>query len=169
MTPLLRRAALVLSALLVVVLVAGSALTVLLIRRPLPDHGGVAEIDGLDAEVQVLRDERGVPQIFAGSDDDLFRAQGYVHAQDRFFEMDYRRHVASGRLSELVGVNQAAQEADAVIRTFGWRQVAEQEWQMLDPATRSYFEAYAEGVNAYLRDREASELSVEYTVLGTMT
>ena len=51
----------------------------------------------------MVRDDRGIPQIYAETADDLFRVQGYVQAQDRFFEMDFRRHVAAGRLSELVG------------------------------------------------------------------
>lgn len=166
---LARRVTLVVAAALVVALVAAAAVTVMVVRRPLPQHGGSLELAALTDEVQVARDERGVPQIFASNDLDLFRAQGYVHAQDRFFEMDYRRHVTAGRVSELVGENPTAQAADAVIRTFGWRQVAERELELLDPTTRSYLEAYAEGVNAYLRTREASELGVEYTVLGMRT
>src|SRR5690606_9790792 len=98
--------------------------------------------------------------------EDLFAAQGYVHAQDRFFEMDYRRHVTAGRLSELVGENEDALAADRVIRTFGWRRVAEEEWSLLDPATRRYLEAYADGVNAYLADHGSQGLAFEYTVLG---
>src|SRR5699024_9344964 len=93
-------------------------------------------------------------------------AQGYVNAQDRFFEMDYRRHLTSGRLAELVGNVPSAIDADRAIRTMGWRHVAEQEWDLLDPDTRTYLTAYADGVNAYLADRSPSETALEYTVLG---
>src|SRR4051794_20569171 len=90
-------------ALVVVALVVAAGLSLFLVRRPLPEQAGTQTLDILGSEVQVVRDDRGVPQIYAGSDVDLMRAQGYVHAQDRFFEMDYRRHVTAGRLSELVG------------------------------------------------------------------
>lgn len=142
------------------------AVAAAVIRRPLPDHSGTRELAALEEPVTVLRDGRGVPTIEAQTAEDLFRAQGYVHAQDRFFEMDYRRHVTAGRLSELVGENEDALAADKVIRTFGWRQVAEQEWRLLDGATRRYLEAYAEGVNAYLGSRGTEGLGLEYTVLG---
>ena len=61
---------------------------------------------GVGSEVRIERDAQGVPHIYADTDADLFFAQGYVHAQDRLFEMDYRRHVTAGRLSELVGENE---------------------------------------------------------------
>ncbi|WP_152192265.1 penicillin acylase family protein [Georgenia satyanarayanai] len=166
---LLQRLAIVVAAVLVVILVAGVALAAVLVRRPLPDYGGETTLRILSSEVEVLRDERGVPQIYADTDTDLMRAQGYVHAQDRFFEMDYRRHVTAGRVSELVGENESALAADQVIRTLGWRRVAEQEWDLLSEESRALFEAYADGVNAYLDSREASQLGVEYTVLGIVT
>ena len=160
----MRRVSVGLAVALVVVLVAGLITTVALIRRPLPALSGEFRIDGLHQQVDVIRDELGVPQIYAHNTDDLFMAQGYVHAQDRFFEMDYRRHLTAGRLSELVG--EAAVGPDTVIRTMGWRAVAEEEWQMLDATTKSYLEAYADGVNAYLQGRGPSQLALEYTVLG---
>ncbi len=166
---MLRRAAIIIAALVVVALVAAVGLGTVLVRRPLPDHAGEVTLADLGGQVQVIRDERGVPQIYAETDADLMRAQGYVHAQDRFFEMDYRRHVTAGRLSELVGENDTALAADVVIRTFGWRQVAEQEWDLLTDESRALYEAYAEGVNAYISRHEASELGLEYTVLGTTT
>nr|WP_233257177.1 penicillin acylase family protein [Promicromonospora sp. AC04] len=134
-------------------------------RRPLPEYSGEVQVEGLSSDVRVSRDAQGVPQIYADSAEDLFRAQGYVHAQDRFFEMDYRRHVTAGRLAELVGNNPDAIQADMVTRTFGWRHVAEEEFNILDDETRQYLQAYADGVNAYLADRSPAETAVEYTVL----
>lgn len=163
---MLRKVAIAVVAIVVVALVVSAGLALVLVRRPLPTYDGTATLDGLGAEVTVVRDERGVPQIYADSDADLMRAQGYVHAQDRFFEMDYRRHVTAGRLSELVGANEAALAADQVVRTMGWRRVAEQEWDLLSDETQALYAAYADGVNAYLDGREASRLGVEYTVLG---
>jgi penicillin amidase len=163
---IIRRVFVVLAVLLVVVLVAGTGLAAWVLRRPLPATDGTVTIAALGAPVTVSRDERGVPHLWAESDADLFLAQGFVHAQDRFFEMDYRRHVASGRLSELLGDVPEARTADTVIRTLGWREVAEEEWDLLGSESRALLQAYADGVNTYLEGREASELAMEYTVLG---
>lgn len=135
------------------------------VRRSFPSRDGTAQVPGLAANVTVRRDDAGVPQIYADSPDDLFMAQGYVQAQDRFFEMDLRRHITAGRLSELVGSSSKALEADKVIRTLGWRRVAEKELPLLSASTRQYLQAYADGVNAYLADRSPSQLGVEYTLL----
>ncbi|MGM0385372.1 MAG: penicillin acylase family protein [Actinomycetota bacterium] len=163
---IIRRAVVALAVFLVVVLVVGTGLAIWVLRRPLPATEGTLTIAALGAPVTVTRDERGVPHLWAESDRDLFLAQGFVHAQDRFFEMDYRRHVASGRLSELLGDVAEARTADAVTRTLGWRGVAQEEWDLLGSEARSLLQAYADGVNTYLEGREASELAMEYTVLG---
>ena len=109
---------------------------------------------------------RGVPDIYASNAVDLFRAQGFVAAQDRFFEMDLRRHITAGRLAELVG--KAGLDTDKVVRTMGWRQVAEEELPRLAPATRRYLSAYADGVNDYLATSgDPSNFALEYTILAT--
>ncbi|HSK55100.1 MAG TPA: penicillin acylase family protein [Jiangellales bacterium] len=154
----------VVAGVLVVALVAGTALTVWSVRRPFPDYAGELVLDGLGAEVEVLRDEHGIPHVYADTAEDLFRAQGYVHAQDRFWQMDFRRHVTAGRLSELFGEDQV--ETDAFLRTLGWRRVAQQELPLLDPATRRYLQSYAQGVNDWLHDRSGGELGLAYTLLG---
>ena len=154
------------ASLLVVGLLVGTVLGVATVRRPFPDRSGTVTLSGLDGPVQVYRDHRAVPQVYADTTDDLFRVQGYLHAQDRFFEMDLRRHITAGRLSELVGTSVDALQADTVIRTMGWRSVAERELALLGPATRGYLEAYAGGVNDYLKSRSASQLSVSYSILG---
>jgi len=146
-------------------LIIALVLVITFIRRPLPERSGNVTLPGLNGKVTVVRDDQAVPQIYAEDADDLFQVQGYVNAQDRFFEMDLRRHITSGRLSELVGADDDALEADKVVRTLGWRRVAQQELDGLSANTRSYLEAYADGVNDYLRGRSASELSVSYTVL----
>ena len=162
---LARRVALVVAALLVVVLGVVAVLAVTWVRRPFPTTEGEIEIPGLSGKVSVLRDDHGIPQIYADSADDLFKAEGFVHAQDRFFEMDLRRHITAGRLSELVG--EGGLETDRVIRTLGWRRVAEAELPTLKPETRRYLQAYADGVNAYIRAQGSpSRMSLEYVVLG---
>jgi len=149
---------------LVLVLMAGLATAVVLVRRPFPQVDGTVEVPGLSGEVEVIRDDHGIPQLYADTLADLMAAQGYVHAQERFYEMDVRRHVTAGRLSELFGSDTL--ETDEFIRTLGWRRVAEQELALLEPETRAALEAYAVGVNAYLDAHRLSEIAVEYTVLG---
>jgi penicillin amidase len=134
------------------------------VRRPFPQYSGVARLPGLAAPVTVYRDGQGVPQVYARDAGDLFRAQGYVHAQERFWEMDFRRHVTSGRLAELFGKSQVT--TDTYLRTLGWRQVAEREWDLVSADTRRYLTAYADGVNAWLSTHDGGRASLEYTILG---
>lgn len=150
--------------LLVVLLIAALITVVVLVRKPLPQTDGTIEVPGLSGKVEVIRDDHGIPQIYADTTEDLMRAQGYVHAQERFFEMDVRRHATAGRLAEMFG--DAGLETDKMVRTMGWRQVAEQELPLLEPATRSALQAYADGVNAYLDDNSPSSIALEYTVLN---
>jgi penicillin G amidase len=148
---------------LVLALGALSSFAIATVRTSFPETSGRLMVSGLTGQVEVLRDSYGVPHIYADNPEDLFEAQGYVHAQDRFFEMDFRRHLAAGRLSELFGISQL--ETDVYIRTLGWRRVAEQELSLLAPSTRRYLDAYAAGVNAYLAGRSATDLSLEYSLL----
>lgn len=155
----------VVAALLVVVFGVVAVLAVTWARRPFPTTEGEIQLPGLSGKVSVIRGDHGIPQIYADSADDLFKAEGFVHAQDRFFEMDLRRHITAGRLSELVG--EGGLETDRVIRTLGWRRVAEAELPTLKPETRRYLQAYADGVNAYIhRQGSPSNMSLEYVVLG---
>ena len=148
---------------LVIALIAAS-IGVWTVQRSFPRLDGEVALSGLDGAVEVQRDELGIPTITATTSHDLFYAQGYVHAQDRFWEMDFRRHVTSGRLSELFGESQLG--TDAFLRTLGWRKVAEQELELLSDEVRAYYESYADGVNAYLAEHDGADASFEYAVLG---
>jgi len=134
------------------------------VKRSWPQLEGTIEVTGLSASVEVLRDERGIPTIYADTLDDLMFSQGFVHAQDRFYEMDVRRHITAGRLSEMFGESQV--QTDAFLRTLGWRRVAEQELSLLDDRSTQILAAYSAGVNAYLADRAPADISLEYSVLG---
>ncbi|MGH3508860.1 MAG: penicillin acylase family protein [Nocardioidaceae bacterium] len=149
-----------LALLLVVVL----AFAVYVVRRSFPQTSGTMTVPGLGQKVTVIRDGHGIPQIYAGNAHDLFFAQGFVQAQDRFFEMDVRRHITAGRLSEMFG--RSTLKTDMYIRTMGWRRVAERELTLLKPSTLSYLNAFSAGVNAYLHTRTPTQLSLEYAVLG---
>lgn len=145
-------------------LVVALAVGVVVVRQSFPQTDGDLTLDGLDGTVKVVRDDHGIPQVYAGSAHDLFFAQGFTQAQDRMYEMDVRRHVTAGRLSEMFG--ESTLETDKTIRTMGWRRVAEQELSMLSPETQDYLQAYSDGVNAYIHAHTPSEMSLEYTVLG---
>ncbi|MCW2767337.1 MAG: penicillin acylase family protein [Nocardioides sp.] len=149
---------------LTLLLVAGLVTAVVLVRRPFPQTTGTAELPGLQTDVEVIRDGNGIPQLYGDSVTDLMRAQGYVHAQERFFEMDVRRHATAGRLAEMFGKD--ALESDEFVRTMGWRRVAEREVALLEPETRAALDAYAEGVNAYLDAHSPGQIAVEYTILN---
>jgi penicillin amidase len=148
----------------VLALVGLAGVSVATVRRSFPQTDGEISLPGLTSPVEVLRDNRGVAHLYADNAEDLFEAQGYVHAQDRFFEMDVRRHITAGRLSELFGPSQV--ETDTFIRTLGWRRVAEQELQLVSASTRRYLDAYADGVNAYLQSHDPADISLEYSLLG---
>jgi penicillin amidase len=117
-------------------------------------------LPGLDGPVQIVRDGEGVPHVYASSDHDAMFAVGWVQAGDRFFQMDFSRRQASGRLAELVGPSELA--SDVELRTLGLRRAAERSLPALTPATRADLEAYADGVNAWLAE---NPLPAEYQVL----
>lgn len=156
-------------AVMVVILVLALVLAgvgVSTVRRSFPQTAGEIALDGLDGPVDVLRDSFGVVHIYAESEHDLFFAQGYVHAQDRFWQMDFWRHISAGRLSEMFGESQL--DTDRFLRTLGWNRIAQQELETLDPESTATLDAYAAGVNAYLSARTGAELSLEYAVLGLL-
>jgi penicillin amidase len=151
---------------LIVILLLSVVLAVLIpynITRSFPQTKGKIQVPGLDAPVEVYRDSFGVPHIYASTAHDLFFAQGYVHAQDRFWQMDFWRHIGSGRLSELLG--DSLLETDQILRTLGFARIAQEELDTFDPTSKAILDSYAEGVNAYLIDHQGADLSLEYLVL----
>ncbi|MFC8967539.1 penicillin acylase family protein [Streptomyces sp. NPDC057094] len=143
----------------------GAYWSVSTVRASFPQTKGSIKLDGLSGPVNVKRDGNGIPQVYASSDEDLFMAQGFVQAQDRFYEMDVRRHMTSGRLSEMFGKGQV--KNDEFLRTLGWNRVAQKEYDTkLSPSTKKYLQAYAKGVNAYLNGKDGKDISLEYAALG---
>lgn len=156
----------ILSGVLAVILVLGIVLVVygfITVRRSFPQVNGEIHLAGLNAPVEIYRDRFGIPHIYASTTHDLFFAQGYVHAQDRFWQMDFWRHIGSGRLSEMFGESQL--ETDQFLRTLGWARIAQQEFAAMTPEEQAILLAYADGVNAYLADHRGSALSLEYAIL----
>ncbi len=119
-----------------------------LLRQPKPRTRGKLCLNGLSAPVEVLRDRWGVPHIYGQTTEDVVTAQGFVHAQERFWQMDFNRRLVAGRLSEILGP--VAVGVDRWMRTLTMRRVTERETDSLDAESRSLLEAYAAGVNGYL-------------------
>lgn len=133
------------------------------IRQSLPAIDGSTQIPGLADSVEVTRDRHGIPHIFAPKRDELFFALGYAHAQDRLWQMEVNRRIASGRLAEVFGIS--AINTDKFIRTLGIRQVAEATFGNLNLETQTALSAYANGVNTYLKLR-SGPLPPEFLLVG---
>ncbi len=135
-------------------------------RQPFPETDGFLTVPGLKEEVHIFRDEYGIPNIYANNQDDLFFAQGYVHAQDRFWQMELWRHMGQGRLSEIAGA--ATIDVDKSIRTIGFNRMAETAvayYQEEQPDYMNILEAYSAGVNAYI-NKHPDDLSLHFDILG---
>jgi len=129
-------------------------------RTRLAQTEGVLRLPGLLGPVEVIRDHWGVPHIYADNTHDLLFAQGYVHAQDRLWQMDFQRRLVAGRLAEVLGDQGLV--VDRWMRIIGMRRVAEQEVDLLTPETRAEFEAYCAGVNARIAQ---GWLPIEFVLL----
>ncbi len=131
-------------------------------KASLPVVDGTLKLSGLTAPVIVARDSLGVPNISAGNLHDLFFAQGFVTAQDRLWQMDMTRRYASGDLSEILGPEYI--KTDTEQRILGLRQVAEKMTADLSPDERAHFQAYADGVNAYIAQHQKT-LPLEFRLM----
>jgi penicillin G amidase len=124
-----------------------------LARRPLPKQRGTIELAELKGRVQVRRDRWGVPHIEAEAPEDLYFAQGFAHAQDRLWQMDFYRRAVEGKISEMAGAE--GLPVDRLMRTLGIRRVAEREAAALAPELRALLERFCAGVNAAAADATA--------------
>lgn len=128
-----------------------------------PQVDGKRTLAGINAPVDIVRDVHGIPHIYAKSQGDAYFALGYVHAQDRLWQMELNRRIPAGRLAEILGPN--AVDTDRFIRTLGVRRNAEKILDNLSQQTRNALDAYARGVNAYLAD-SSDPLPPEFLLTG---
>jgi penicillin amidase len=134
-----------------------------LLRRPLPQLDGEIRLRGLTAAVEIVRDRWGIPHISARDPLDAYFGQGFCHAQDRLWEMELTRRLASGRLAEVFGKD--ALDVDRFQRRLGLYRAARQEWETADASLRDVLRAYAAGVNACLDGLlAAGKLPVEFVL-----
>lgn len=118
------------------------------VRRSLPELSGEAQVSGLGARLEIVRDVHAIPHIYASSIADAYFGLGYVHAQDRLWQLEQSRRVASGTLSEVLGEH--GLRMDRLFRGLGILQASEANLASLDDDTRGALEAYARGINAWL-------------------
>jgi len=140
-------------------------------RSSLPDYAADQTVKGVAQPVQIIRDGNAVPHIFANSLEDALFGLGYAHAQDRLWQMEVTRRLASGRLSELLpssllglSLGTPFLSADRAMRTLGVRNRAEQSYNVLSPGMKGNLAAYAAGVNAWLANNKAA-LPPEFVLL----
>jgi penicillin amidase len=146
----------------ILLIVGAVAYAYITARAALPQLDGNLSVRGLSAPVKVTRDGHGVPSIEAASLEDLFLAQGYVTAQDRLWQMDVMRRFGAGELSEILGEDTL--KIDREHRILGLRAAAKKSLGTASPRDRSYFEAYARGVNTFIEDHRKS-LPIEFHIL----
>jgi penicillin amidase len=147
-------------ALLIAVAAAGGYVW---LRQSLPQLEGSLSLSGLKAPLEIVRDRHGVPHIYAGSVEDAQFGLGFVHAQDRLWQMEMNRRIGSGRLSEALGA--ATLDADKFLRVLGVRRAAEATLKSLNVQARGELDAYAAGVNAFLAQR-SGPLPPEFLLTG---
>jgi penicillin amidase len=159
---LIRLVAVLVSLVIVAIAVIGAIAT----QRGWPQVTGTLAVKGLNAQATVIRDSAGIIQISADSTHDLFFSQGYVHAQERMWQMEISRRIGAGRLSELFGKSQV--DTDRYIRTLGFRVSAQRDLDAMSAPSKAILQAYSDGVNAWI-DEHNGRLSTPFVVAGALS
>ena len=130
------------------------------------DFGQDLQLPGLKDPAEIYLDDRLVPHIFAGNDDDVYYLQGYMHAKFRLWQMEFQTYAAAGRISELIGPKGINYDREK--RRLGMGYAAEKAVVEMekDPVSKAEADAYTAGVNAYITNLKESELPIEYKLLG---
>lgn len=131
-------------------------------KRRLPKIEGELNLPGLHSTVKVIRDKWGVPHINATDEHDLYFAQGFVHAQDRLWQMELLRRTATGTLSEIFG--KIALDTDRTSRTFGFSRLGKQDWENIETDIRDVINAYTKGINAHINSLD-TKTPIEFSLI----
>jgi penicillin amidase len=131
-------------------------------RASLPKLDGNIYLPNINQDIEIIRDEWGVVHIYTKNLDDAIFAQGFVHAQDRLWQMELNRRAARGKLSEIIGKD--GLDADRTARTFGYDRVGKKDWDLLSTQTQQSIIAYCNGINAFI-EQENFKLPVEYKLI----
>jgi len=133
------------------------------LRRSLPDIEGTITVAGLSAPIDIVRDAAAIPHVFATNKSDALFGLGYVHAQDRLWQMELQRRIGHGRLSEVLGA--AALPQDRFLRTVGFGRAAKSAWATTPDWAKQQIDAYVAGVNAFISTHHGAKLPPEFTLL----
>jgi penicillin amidase len=150
------------AALLVLMIIAVGGGYVYL-RQSLPEMNGSIAVQGIAGPVDIVRDADAIPHIFASTKPDALFGLGYVHAQDRLWQMEFQRRIGHGRLSEIFG--EATIPQDRFLRTVGFGRAARSAWDRLPDDARQQINAYCAGVNAFISTHHGRLLPPEFTLL----
>src|SRR5262249_52567460 len=134
------------------------------LRGSLPALNGEVRVTGISGPIEIIRDRDAIPHIFAASKADALFGLGYVHAQDRLWQMEFQRRIGFGRLSEVFGA--ATLPQDRFLRTVGFGRAARAAWATLPAPGRRDISAYVGGINAFLASHHRRALPPEFTLLG---
>lgn len=140
-----------------------SILSYIILNRSLPDYDAELYLDGLSGEIAVYRDSSAIPMIIAETDEDAIFALGFIHAQERLFQMDIARRAGEGRLSEIFGSKTIP--IDKLFRTVGIYSNVKENYSKLNPLTKKMLDAYTNGVNSYI-DSYKGKYQIEFDLLG---
>ncbi len=133
------------------------------LRRSLPATNGTIAVEGPRGPIEIVRDADAIPHVFAGNKHDALYGLGYVHAQDRLWQMEFQRRIGFGRLSEVLGAVTVPQ--DQFLRTVGFGRAAKTAWQRMPDWAKEQIDAYVAGVNAFISSHHGSALPPEFSLL----
>ncbi|OGH97967.1 MAG: penicillin amidase [Candidatus Melainabacteria bacterium GWF2_32_7] len=146
-----------------VLIIAFSIISFFMLNKSLPEYNGEIRAEGLVNRVEILRDSFAIPFIKAGNDEDAAFALGFIHAQERLFQMDVARRAGEGRLSEVFGAKTI--QIDQMFRTVGIYKNVKANYEKLNPLSKKILEAYSKGVNAFIKTFKGN-YPVEFDLLG---
>ena len=133
------------------------------LRKSLPDYSGTEKISGIKSEVNIYRDKYSIPTVYADNDNDIYFALGYIHAQERLFQMDLTRRAGEGKLSEILGSKTIA--FDKMFKTLGLWDVSKEAFKKYDENVKASLIAYSNGVNEFIKNH-SDKFTIEFDVLG---
>src|SRR4051812_26073475 len=159
----MRRAVLKTTAAILLLIALAAAGGYYYLRHSLPQVDGTVTVAGISAAVEIVRDADAIPHVIAANKLDALFGLGYVHAQDRLWQMEFQRRIGHGRLSEIFG--SAAMPQDRFLRTIGFGRAARAAWERLPSDTRDQIDVYLQGVNAFIASHHGRQLPPEFTLL----
>ncbi len=134
-----------------------------MLDRTLPEYSGIKEVNFVSNDISIYRDNYAIPYVYAENKNDMYFALGYLHAQERLFQMDLSRRAGEGRLSEIIGSK--AIPFDKMFRTLQLYKIVKEHFSYLEPNTKSILVSYTNGVNEFIKNN-SEKFTIEFDILG---